>query len=111
MTIEVLRVPDEELEGLAKKNGPSSLEAHVLRNLRSLRSKDRQAYAFKFGRYMIAATLRPTINRRTVQEPSLRDRLLRAPSSAPAREGISLGKKPPRLGFPGLGCPGRREVV
>ena len=54
MTIEVTRVPDEELEGLAKKNGPSSLEAHVLRNLRSLRSKDRQAYAFKFGRYMIA---------------------------------------------------------
>ena len=47
---------DEELERLAEEKGSSSIEAKMLGKLRSLRAKDRQAYAFKFDRYMIAGS-------------------------------------------------------
>lgn len=62
--IQVIRVPDDELEQLAKRKGSSSLEAQVLGKLRSLRAKDRQVHAFKFGKYMIAG---PTPDAETEQ--------------------------------------------
>jgi len=54
MTTKVTCVPDEELEKLAEQKGEGSVEAHVLKKVRLLRAKDRQAYAWKFGPYMIA---------------------------------------------------------
>jgi hypothetical protein len=42
-------VPDEELERLAKERGPSSVEARMVEELRKLRAKDRQIFAFRVG--------------------------------------------------------------
>ena len=41
-------VPDEELE-LAKERGSSSVEARMVEELRKLRAKDRQIFAFRVG--------------------------------------------------------------
>ena len=54
MTIEVVQVPDNVLALLASEKGPNSPEAQVLDRLRSLRAKDRQVFAFRFGDYLIA---------------------------------------------------------
>jgi hypothetical protein len=42
-------VPDEELERLALELGPSSIAARIVEDLRELRAKDRQAFAFRVG--------------------------------------------------------------
>jgi len=46
-------VPDEELEQLAKEDGPRSVAAKVLAELRAERKKDRQVFAFRCGDYWI----------------------------------------------------------
>jgi hypothetical protein len=47
--LQVLRVSDEELVQLAKEGGPQSIEARMVEDLRKLRAKDYQAYAFRVG--------------------------------------------------------------
>jgi hypothetical protein len=42
-------VPDEELERLAQERGPASMEAGIIQELRRLRAKDRQIFAFRIG--------------------------------------------------------------
>jgi hypothetical protein len=42
-------VPDEDLERLAMELGPSSIAARIVEDLRELRAKDRQAFAFRIG--------------------------------------------------------------
>jgi hypothetical protein len=54
MAGELVRVPDEEVERLAKEQGPGSIAARVLANLRSERAKDRQVFAFRIGPYWIS---------------------------------------------------------
>ena len=54
MTIEVVQVPDNVLALLVSERGPDSAEAQVLDRLRSLRAKDRQVFAFRFGDFLIA---------------------------------------------------------
>ena len=49
MQLQVLRVSDEELVQLAKEGGPQSIEARMVEDLRKLRAKDYQAYAFRVG--------------------------------------------------------------
>ena len=46
-------VPDEEVERLAKEDGPHSVAAKVLAELRAQRAKDRQVFAFRCGDYWI----------------------------------------------------------
>jgi hypothetical protein len=46
-------VPDEEVERLAKKDGPHSVAAKVLAELSAERAKDRQVFAFRCGAYWI----------------------------------------------------------
>src|SRR5215467_14848009 len=46
-------VPDEELERLAKEDGPRSVAAKVLAELRAQRAEDRQVFAFRCGAYWI----------------------------------------------------------
>lgn len=54
MTSEMVQVSDVELELLAKAHGPQSIEARVLETLRSERAKDRQVFAWRFGKYLLA---------------------------------------------------------
>jgi hypothetical protein len=49
MADEVEFVPDIELERLAEEHGPSSIEARIMEELRKLRAKDRQVFAFRVG--------------------------------------------------------------
>jgi hypothetical protein len=49
----LIRVPDEEVERLAKKRGPRSVAAEVLNELRAQRAKDRQVFAFRYGPYWL----------------------------------------------------------
>ena len=53
----LIRVPDEELERLAKKRGPRSVAAEVLTELRAQRAKDRQVFAFRYGPYWITGPM------------------------------------------------------
>jgi len=53
MASELVRVPDEEVERLAKEQGPGSIAARVLAELRAQRAKDRQVFAFRFGNYWV----------------------------------------------------------
>ena len=53
MASRLVQVPDDELERLAKEQGPRSIAARVLAELRAQRAKDRQAFAFRFGPYWI----------------------------------------------------------
>jgi hypothetical protein len=46
-------VPDEVVERLAKEDGPQSVAAKVLADLRRERAKDRQVFAFRCGDYWI----------------------------------------------------------
>lgn len=57
MTIKVECVPDEVLEAVAERKGPSSAEAQVLARLRVQRSKDRQVHAFRFGNYWVTGPM------------------------------------------------------
>jgi hypothetical protein len=49
----LVRVPDEEVERLAKKQGPHSIAAEIWAELLAQRSKDRQVFAFRYGLYWI----------------------------------------------------------
>ena len=51
MAVEITRVPDLELEELARTGGPVSVEARVLLELRRRRAKDHQEFAFRVGDY------------------------------------------------------------
>jgi hypothetical protein len=46
MASDLVQVPDEEVERLAKEQGPGSIAARVLAELHAQRAKDRQVYAF-----------------------------------------------------------------
>jgi hypothetical protein len=48
---ELVPVTDAELERLAQKGGPTSVEARIVEELREQRAKDRQVFAFKVGEY------------------------------------------------------------
>ena len=48
--MDVTRVSDLDLECLADVRGPSSVE-EVVKELRTMRSKDHQVYVFKVGKY------------------------------------------------------------
>jgi hypothetical protein len=50
-------VPDEELERLAKNDGPHSVAAKVLAEVRAQRAKDRQVFAFRCGDYWITGPM------------------------------------------------------
>jgi hypothetical protein len=54
MASELVQVPDEEVERLAKEHGPRSIAAEVLAELRAQRAKDRQVFAFRLGHFWIA---------------------------------------------------------
>ena len=54
---EVVLLPDQELEELARKNGAGSVEAMVLARLRRMRAKDRQVFAFRVGDYFVTGPL------------------------------------------------------
>ena len=62
MELQVERVPDAELEQLAKEGGPLSLAAQVLRQLQSARAMDRQYFAFRVGDYWVTG---PVLDART----------------------------------------------
>ena len=49
MASEMVQVPDQEVERLAKEHGSGSVEARVLTWLRFQRSKDWQVFAFRIG--------------------------------------------------------------
>jgi hypothetical protein len=49
----LVRVPDEEVERLAKKQGPHSIAAKIWAELLAQRSKDRQVFAFRYGLYWV----------------------------------------------------------
>jgi hypothetical protein len=51
VVIEIVRVPDHELERLAKERGPLSIEAGIVEILRKRRAKDHQVHAFRVGDY------------------------------------------------------------
>jgi hypothetical protein len=53
--IKVTQVVDEVLALAAVEKGPSSSKVQVLTKLRLLRAKDRQVFAYRIGRYLIAA--------------------------------------------------------
>jgi hypothetical protein len=51
VSIEVVPLPDTELERLANEDGAFSVSAMLLEQLRESRAKDRQVYAFRVGAY------------------------------------------------------------
>ena len=53
MASELVQVPDEEVERLAKEQGPRSIAARVLTELHAQRAKDRQVFAFRIGPFWI----------------------------------------------------------
>jgi hypothetical protein len=53
--IKVTQVVGEVLALAAVEKGPSSSKVQVLTKLRLLRAKDRQVFAYRIGRYLIAA--------------------------------------------------------
>jgi len=53
---EVVLLPDQELEELARENGAGSVEAMVLAKLRCMRAKDRQVFAFQVGDYLMVGS-------------------------------------------------------
>ena len=51
MAGEMVRIPDEDVQRLAKEHGPESVIARVWAELQAQRAKDRQVFAFRFGTY------------------------------------------------------------
>jgi hypothetical protein len=60
--LQVERVPDAEVEQLAREGSPLSLAAQILRQLRSARALDRQYFAFRVGNYWVTG---PMLDART----------------------------------------------
>jgi hypothetical protein len=56
-TAELVLMPDEELQRLAEKNGPTSAEAQVLAQLTPQRAQDLQVYAFRAGNQYVTGPL------------------------------------------------------
>jgi hypothetical protein len=59
--VEIERVPDEEIERLAREAGPLSAPAQVLKELRLARTRDVQAFAYRVGKYWVTG---PTLDAR-----------------------------------------------
>ena len=53
MVGKMVRIPDEEVQRLAKEQGPGSLIARVWAELQAQRAKDRQVFAYRFGPYWV----------------------------------------------------------
>jgi len=53
MELQVERVPDAEVEHLAREGGPLSLAAQILRQLWSARALDKQHFVFRVGDYWV----------------------------------------------------------
>jgi hypothetical protein len=53
MAGEMVRIPDEDVQRLAKEHGPESVIARVWAELQAQRAKDRQVFAFRFGTYWV----------------------------------------------------------
>jgi len=53
MVGKMVRIPDEEVQRLAKEQGPGSVIARVWAQLQAQRAKDRQVFAFRFGPYRV----------------------------------------------------------
>ena len=50
-------LPDEELERLAKRDGPESLAAKALADLSAQRAQDKQVFAFRVGDYFVVGPM------------------------------------------------------
>lgn len=57
MELQVERVPDAEVERLAREGGPQSIAAQILRQLQSARAQDRQHFAFRVGNYWVTGPM------------------------------------------------------
>jgi hypothetical protein len=57
VAIEIVCVPDTELERLAEQAGSLSVEAEIVEELRERRAKDRQVYAFRLGDYYFIGSI------------------------------------------------------
>jgi hypothetical protein len=62
MEIKVTQVTDDVLTLARVEKGPKSAEARVLAKLRLLRAKNRQVFAYRIGRYLIAAPVPDALN-------------------------------------------------
>ena len=49
----MMPVPDNELERLAAEGGPDSKAAHALAELRALRARDEQVFAYRLGEFLV----------------------------------------------------------
>ena len=50
-------LPDEKLEKLAMRDGPDSLAARTLADLRAQRAQDKQVFAFRLGDFMVVGAM------------------------------------------------------
>jgi hypothetical protein len=74
---ELTLVPDEELERLSERNGPTSAEAQVLAQLRTQRAQDLQVYAFREDDQYVTGPL-PDVAEPADSEGELMEALKRA---------------------------------
>jgi hypothetical protein len=57
MAGEMVQISDEEVQRLAKEQGPGSVTARVWAELQAQRAKDRQVFAFRFGTYWVTGPM------------------------------------------------------
>jgi hypothetical protein len=50
-------ISDEELEQLAARDGPDSLAARTLADLRAQRAQDKQVFAFRLGDFVVVGPM------------------------------------------------------
>ena len=50
-------LPDEELEKIAARDGPDSLAAKTLADLRAQRAQDKQVFAFRLGDFLVVGPM------------------------------------------------------
>ena len=53
----LVQVTDEEVEQLAREQGPGSVVARIWSELRLQRARDRQFFAFRFGPYWVTGPM------------------------------------------------------
>ena len=53
MAGDMVQISDEEVQRLAKEQGPGSVTARVWAELQAQRAKDRQVFAFRIGPFWI----------------------------------------------------------
>jgi hypothetical protein len=71
-SLEMVLVPDEELQRLANEKGPTSAEAQALAQLKTQRVKDLQVHCFRVGDSYLTGPLPETT------EPARADELIEA---------------------------------